>query len=83
MDLQMPVMGGFEATAEIRRIENGERRIPIIALTATAMPETREECLRSLMDGYLSKPLNSEELLRTIDSFTAAGPPPCVVTTDP
>ena len=80
MDLQMPVMGGFEATAEIRRIENGGRRVPIIALTATVMPETREECMQSLMDGYLSKPLNSEELLRTIESVSAADLQSCTVT---
>jgi hypothetical protein len=81
MDLQMPVMGGFEATAEIRRIENGGRRVPIVALTATVMADTREECLRSLMDGYLSKPLNSEELLRTIDSLPVESPPSHAVTT--
>jgi CheY-like chemotaxis protein len=77
MDLQMPVMGGFEATAEIRRIEaeQGRREVPIIALTASVMPETREECKRSLMNGYLSKPLSSTELLEAIDSFTATGWP--------
>jgi CheY-like chemotaxis protein len=75
MDLQMPVMGGFEATAEIRRIEVEEdrpRRVPIIALTASVMPETREECKRAMMDGYLSKPLSSSELLEAIDSFADA-----------
>jgi PAS domain S-box-containing protein len=73
MDLQMPVMGGLEATAEIRRIEDGGRRVPIIALTASVMPETREECMRSLMDGYVSKPFNSEDLLNTIESAADAG----------
>jgi signal transduction histidine kinase/DNA-binding response OmpR family regulator len=78
MDLQMPVMGGFEATAQIRRIEaeSGRRRVPIIALTASVMPETREECKRALMNGYLSKPLSRAGLLETIDSFTDVGVPP-------
>jgi PAS domain S-box-containing protein len=65
MDLQMPVMGGFEATAEIRRIEAGVRRVPIIALTANAMTETYDQCLRSGMDGYATKPINRGDLLKS------------------
>jgi two-component system sensor histidine kinase/response regulator len=72
MDLQMPVMGGYESTAEIRRLEAGQRRIPIIALTANAMAETHDECLRSGMDGYVTKPINREELLKTIESLASA-----------
>jgi two-component system, sensor histidine kinase and response regulator len=72
MDLQMPVMGGYEATAEIRRIEAGQHRVPIIALTANAMTETHEQCLRSGMDGYVTKPMNSGELLKTIERLTSA-----------
>jgi CheY-like chemotaxis protein len=72
MDLQMPVMGGYEATVEIRRLETGQRRIPIIALTANAMAETHDECLRSGMDGYVTKPINREELLKTIESLASA-----------
>jgi CheY-like chemotaxis protein len=71
MDLQMPVMGGYEATAEIRRLEVGQRRVPIIALTANAMAETHDECLRSGMDGYVTKPINREDLLKTIQSLTS------------
>jgi two-component system sensor histidine kinase/response regulator len=70
MDLQMPIMGGFEATAEIRRLEAGKRRVPIIALTANAMTETHDQCLRSDMDGYVTKPLSSGELLKTIENLT-------------
>lgn len=71
MDLQMPVMGGFEATAEIRRIEaeRGARRVPIIALTATAMADTRKECKQAQMDGYMSKPFDREELLEAIENL--------------
>ena len=70
MDLQMPVMSGFEATAEIRRIEAGQRRVPIIALTANAMTETHDQCLRSGMDGYVTKPIKSGGLLKTIESLS-------------
>ena len=73
MDLRMPVMNGCEATAKIRRREAGQRRIPIIALTADAMQDTREACLKAGMDDYLRKPLNRAELLRTIDHYAPAG----------
>jgi two-component system sensor histidine kinase/response regulator len=72
MDLQMPVMGGYEATAGIRLIEAGQRRVPIVALTANAMTETHDQCLRSGMDGYVTKPIKLEDLLRTIESLTSA-----------
>ena len=72
MDLQMPVIGGHEATAEIRRIEAGGRRVPIIALTANAMTETHDQCLRSGMDGYVTKPMNFGDLLSLIESLTKA-----------
>jgi len=71
MDVQMPVMGGIEATAAIRRGEAGERNrgIPIIALTAHAMVGDREKFLESGMDAYMAKPLDTEILEETLDTF--------------
>jgi signal transduction histidine kinase/CheY-like chemotaxis protein len=68
MDIQMPVMDGFEATRVIREKEKTTgTHIPIIALTANAMKEDRDICLNSGMDGYASKPLKAEQLFSVID----------------
>jgi PAS domain S-box-containing protein len=65
MDIQMPEMDGFAATAEIRQREI-ETHIPIVALTAHAMKGDRERCLAAGMDAYVSKPLRAAELLQVI-----------------
>jgi PAS domain S-box-containing protein len=72
MDCQMPEMDGFEATQEIRFLEKTgtlRGRIPIVAMTANAMPGDREHCMRSGMDEYLRKPLRLESLVKTIERW--------------
>jgi CheY-like chemotaxis protein len=67
MDVQMPEMDGFEATAAIRAAERETgRHTPVIAVTAHAMKGDRERCLAAGMDGYVAKPIRAEELWRTI-----------------
>lgn len=71
MDLQMPVMDGFEATAIIRASEPEDCHVPIYALTACASPGDREKCLAADMDGYLSKPIQVNELLQILTKVSA------------
>ena len=67
MDVQMPVMGGFEATDMIRRLELPlNRHTPIVAMTAHAMSGDRERCLNAGMDGYVSKPISRQDLMAAI-----------------
>jgi CheY-like chemotaxis protein len=75
MDLQMPEMGGLEATAAIRGIEREHgTRIPIIALTAHAMQGDRERCLEADMDGYVSKPIRRDQFDAEINYVLGAAP---------
>ncbi|MHB1185433.1 MAG: response regulator [Desulfobulbia bacterium] len=72
MDVQMPGMNGFEATAAIRELEKPVgKHVPIIAVTAHVMPGYKDECLKAGMDNYLSKPFRMQELFAIIDETLA------------
>ncbi|WP_054113276.1 response regulator [Marinagarivorans algicola] len=66
MDVQMPNVDGLEATRTIRQIEGSEKRTPIIALTANAMPEQRSRILVAGMDDYLTKPVTDDDLFNAL-----------------
>jgi two-component system, sensor histidine kinase and response regulator len=73
MDMQMPVMGGVDATMAIRQREKGgTAHLPIIAMTANAMQGDRETCLDAGMDGYVSKPINTALMAAEMERVWAA-----------
>ena len=69
MDCQMPGMDGYQTTARIRALEGRERRTPIIALTANALPEDRSRCLDADMDDYLAKPIQMQKLWEALQKW--------------
>jgi CheY-like chemotaxis protein/HPt (histidine-containing phosphotransfer) domain-containing protein len=75
MDVQMPEIGGFEATAAIRAREaEAGGHLPVVAMTAHAMKGDRERCLAAGMDGYIAKPIQAHELLEAIERAVPAPP---------
>lgn len=74
MDVQMPVMDGLQAAAEIRALANlSQSQIPIVAMTAHTMPGDKERCLAAGMDAYLSKPINSQKLIDMLEFAMQVG----------
>jgi two-component system, sensor histidine kinase and response regulator len=74
MDIQMPVLDGFAATAEIRKWERASgKRVAIIAMTAHATSDDRQHCLEAGMDGYIAKPFRAQELFSAVEEAAASG----------
>jgi CheY-like chemotaxis protein len=70
MDVEMPEMDGLTASTRIREIEKEQpRRVPILAMTAHVMDSVRVQCMESGMDGYVSKPIQPEELFDALRTF--------------
>jgi CheY-like chemotaxis protein len=74
MDVQMPVMGGLEATRLIRAFEPPGQHTPIIAMTANAMESDRQACLEAGMDEHMAKPFSATTLQSLIERFVPAEP---------
>ncbi len=76
MDLQMPVMDGFEATRAIRLREPADRHLPVIALTANALASDQRRCLEIGFDDFLTKPIRWPILKQALELRAGLAPPP-------
>lgn len=72
MDLEMPLMSGFEAAAAIRKSGSASAQAPVIAMTAHAMKEDRDRCFAAGMDGYISKPVDPEKMTQLVETLGAS-----------
>ena len=73
MDIQMPLMSGFEATQQIRGLEKENSHVPIIALTARSMKGEKERCLKQGMDEYVLKPVVYETIKEVLIHYLKEG----------
>ena len=73
MDCQMPEMDGYEATGEIRKLSGPKSEVPIIAMTANAMPGDREKCMDAGMNDYMAKPIQLVELEKVCEQWISGG----------
>jgi two-component system, sensor histidine kinase and response regulator len=83
MDCQLPVMDGYEATSEIRRLEGASPRVPIIAVTATVAKANHARCVAAGMDDYLLKPFGLKTLTGILLRWAPLGAGPITTTADP
>ncbi len=83
MDVQMPVMDGLEATRRIRTLPGGRARTPVLAVTASALPEQVAACRDAGMDGHLAKPIDREMLLAAVARLAAGQAAPAPATPAP
>lgn len=72
MDCQMPIMDGFEATQRIRKCDNGNANVPIIAVTANALAADREKCLQVGMNDYIKKPIDKTIIRQMLEKYLTA-----------
>jgi CheY-like chemotaxis protein len=75
MDVQMPMMDGIAATQAIRRLPGPARQVPIVAVTAFALPSDCDRCLSAGMDGFLTKPVYPDALFAVLERLTGVPPP--------
>ena len=76
MDWQLPDLDGLEATRRIRQSEQASTaHVPVVAMTASAMPEDRQACLEAGMDDFMAKPVGLDELAKMVDKWTGAATP--------
>jgi CheY-like chemotaxis protein len=75
LDCQMPEMDGYEAAAAIRKLEQGKRKTPIIAATASAFTEDKLRCMSAGMDDYISKPITKDSLATVLERWLKADVP--------
>lgn len=69
MDIRMPVMNGYDATAEIRKTDHPDKDLPIIAMTADAFSDDRQKCLACGMNAHIAKPIDISVVVSTLDKF--------------
>ncbi|CAO3426562.1 response regulator [Azospirillum doebereinerae] len=83
MDVQMPGMDGLDAARAIRALDGPRATVPIVALTADAMPGTRDQCLAAGMNDYITKPIHRQALLATLDRWFPAADTAADATVEP
>jgi len=75
MDCEMPEMDGYEATAEIRKLQGSDGRVAIVAMTADAMEGSRERCIAAGMDDYIAKPVRLSEMVEALKKWVPTARP--------